>query len=315
MNNATEMDAVAGAAGPAFDPLYVAARAVLLDGLEALREQRRSVVLVGAQAVYLRVGAGDLATTPHTTDADLAFDPALLRPQPPLDHALSDAGLIAKIGSDGPIVGSWVAERTVAGQPVLIDLDVLVPDAVGGVGRRAARLPGHGGVTARKAVGLELALVDNDEMDVRSLDPVDERTYRVRVAGVAALLVAKVHKVAERLDDPRRNQEIAKDALDVLRVLRGSDIAEIARVLTAARTGGLPVNSRSDDDRAALTAAITATTESALVALRGDFAGAGSRGALLAGRAASGRDDPAIVAASLAAYVNRLLDAVTTRTG
>lgn len=38
------------------DPLYVRARRVLLDALDALGDQRRAVVLVGAQAVYFRVG-------------------------------------------------------------------------------------------------------------------------------------------------------------------------------------------------------------------------------------------------------------------
>ena len=36
--------------------LYVLARCVLLDALEALGAHRHAVVLVGAQAVYLRVG-------------------------------------------------------------------------------------------------------------------------------------------------------------------------------------------------------------------------------------------------------------------
>ena len=58
------------------DPLYVAARSVLLDGLEALGGQRQAAILVGAHAVYLRVGQSDLATTPHTTDADLVLDPS-----------------------------------------------------------------------------------------------------------------------------------------------------------------------------------------------------------------------------------------------
>ena len=35
---------------------YVEARRVLLDALEALGAQRRAVVLVGAQAIYHRVG-------------------------------------------------------------------------------------------------------------------------------------------------------------------------------------------------------------------------------------------------------------------
>lgn len=68
------------------DPLSVAARRVLLDALEALGAQRRAAIVVGAHAVYLRVGEGDLATTPHTTDADLA--PSLLGGDPSLDEAL-----------------------------------------------------------------------------------------------------------------------------------------------------------------------------------------------------------------------------------
>ncbi len=42
------------------DELYVIARRVLLDAVEALGDHRHATVLVGAQAVYL-----------HTTDADL----------------------------------------------------------------------------------------------------------------------------------------------------------------------------------------------------------------------------------------------------
>jgi hypothetical protein len=42
------------------DELYVVARRVLLDALDALREHRHAVVLVGAQAVYLRVAEADL---------------------------------------------------------------------------------------------------------------------------------------------------------------------------------------------------------------------------------------------------------------
>ena len=35
------------------DPLYVAARSVLLNALEARGPQRDAIVLVGAQAIYL----------------------------------------------------------------------------------------------------------------------------------------------------------------------------------------------------------------------------------------------------------------------
>ncbi len=50
------------------DELYVVARRVLLDALDALGTHRDAVVLVGAQAVYLRVGEADIAVAPYTTD-------------------------------------------------------------------------------------------------------------------------------------------------------------------------------------------------------------------------------------------------------
>ena len=46
------------------EPLCVLARAVLLDALEALGDQRDALVLVGAQAIYLH--AGNLVTNPAT---------------------------------------------------------------------------------------------------------------------------------------------------------------------------------------------------------------------------------------------------------
>jgi hypothetical protein len=45
----------------------------------------------------------------------------------------------------------------------------------------------------------------------------DTRSIAVRVAGPAALLVAKVHKISERVGTARQKD---KAALDVLRLLR-----------------------------------------------------------------------------------------------
>ena len=44
--------------------LYVRARRVLLDALEALHDQRNALILVGAQAIYLHAGDADLAIAP-----------------------------------------------------------------------------------------------------------------------------------------------------------------------------------------------------------------------------------------------------------
>ncbi len=62
------------------EAIYTQARETLLDALEALEEHRRSVLVVGAQAIYLHTGEGDLAAAPYTTAADLALDPRELPP-------------------------------------------------------------------------------------------------------------------------------------------------------------------------------------------------------------------------------------------
>lgn len=61
------------------DPLYVAARCVLLDALEAIRDHLDALVLVGAQAIYIHAGEAELAVAPYTTDGDLAIDPRHLQ--------------------------------------------------------------------------------------------------------------------------------------------------------------------------------------------------------------------------------------------
>jgi hypothetical protein len=70
---------------------YIEARRVLLDVLSALREQRDAVVLVGAQAVYLRAADRPPAYQPFTTDADIVLDPSLLTDQPALGDVMRSA--------------------------------------------------------------------------------------------------------------------------------------------------------------------------------------------------------------------------------
>ena len=43
------------------DDVLVKARSALLDALEALNQQRNAVVVVGAQAIYLRSGQAHVA--------------------------------------------------------------------------------------------------------------------------------------------------------------------------------------------------------------------------------------------------------------
>ncbi len=72
------------------EPLYVAARGVLLDALDALGEQREALILAGAQAIYIHTGAADLAVAEFTTDGDLVVNPEQLKTQPRLSEAMVD---------------------------------------------------------------------------------------------------------------------------------------------------------------------------------------------------------------------------------
>ena len=196
------------------DPEYVAARRVLLDALEALSDHRAALILVGAQAIYMHTGEGDLAVAPYTTDGDIALDPAELGPAPKLEDAMRHAGF--RLDEQQP--GVWFGTGA-------LEIDLLVPQSVSGVGTRGARLGEHGNRAARKARGLEAALVDSSPMVIPALEEQDERRFEIAVAGRAALLVAKLHKLADRRDTPDRVED--KDALDVLRLLRASETEEI----------------------------------------------------------------------------------------
>lgn len=174
---------------------YVDDRRVLLDALTALEPHLDAFVLIGAQAVYLRTVDRIPGYQPYTTDADLAFDPERLADLPLLADAMTNAGFAF---SGQP--GIW--HRTVAhdGDDVVVPVHLIVPEHIAPTaGRRSARLPGgHGRTAAQKTAGVEGALVDHDSVEVTALDPTDARRIVVKVAGPAALLVAKAFKLGER---------------------------------------------------------------------------------------------------------------------
>jgi hypothetical protein len=120
----------------AVDPLYVAARSVLLDALTALQPHGLSVIVAGAQAIYLRTGDANLAIAPYTTDGDLTIDPAKLAETPTLEAAMLAANFEL---STEP--GIWLATTRVGQGNVQIPVDLIVPEGVAtGAGRRDARL-------------------------------------------------------------------------------------------------------------------------------------------------------------------------------
>ncbi len=265
------------------DPEYVAARRVLLDALEALGEHRESIVLVGAQALYLHVGEGDLAVAPFTTDGDLAIDPRQLADEPRLVTMLEDAGFEIAIRP-----GTWTLHATL--NPTGIQIDFLVPSSLAGPGRRGARLGPHGADLARKARGLEAALVDCTQVQVSSLEAGDSRAFDLRVAGTAAMLVAKFHKISERRDETHRIQP--KDVLDVLRVLRFEALDLLGgrlRLLT----------------RDSIAGEVTRASRSLLVEL---FANREGLGSMLAARSVAGLEDEVAIALSCEVLTRQLLE-------
>lgn len=267
-----------GERGRMADPVSIEtihARTALLDALEALGVHRDSVILVGAQAIYLRTGHADVALAEYTTDADLAIDPRTLGPDPRIEEAMSAAGFIRDPANINP--GTWISAR---GIPV----DLMVPHKVAGSGRRGATVPPHDRGAMRRTVGLEAALVDNGTLTVDALEAGDERSFDIRVAGAAALLVSKLHKVSERRDTPSRRDN--KDAHDIYRILVALPTADLVR--------SIRLILREDVSRDVATDALTALAD--LFA-----AGPEMVGSTMAGQAELGIGDP--VQTSLAASI------------
>ncbi len=262
-------------------PEYRLARCVLLDALGALDPHLDALVLVGAQAVYFHTGDAELIVVPTTTDADLALYPGKLLDEPLLEDALRGAGFELAANP-----GAWRGRFGVA-------VDLMVPEALcGGSSRRSARLPIHGNRAARRTTGLEPALVDNAVHEIVAFDGADPRMVRLRVAGPAALLVAKVTKIEERRENPARHQP--KDGLDVLRLLQATPTEAMAQRLV-------------DLARDPLAGAVTTA---AIAALQRDGWDAAGLIASLAGAGVGNLADPDTVRGSVVVLIADLLDAV-----
>jgi hypothetical protein len=212
---------------------YVVARSVLLDALQALSAHLDAVILVGAQAVYLRTGTEQLGVAPYTTDGDVVLDPARLDQEPELEEVMKSAGFKLDRKDDGSEKpGIWIEHREIHGEMVKVPVDLIVPtDAAPPGGRRGARLKGHSKMAARKIPGLEATLLDHDLMTVASLGDDDDRSFEIAVAGPMALLIAKAYKLHDRLENEARPDRVdEKDAGDAYRIMRTADRQECIEV-------------------------------------------------------------------------------------
>ena len=127
-----------------------------------------------------------------------------------------------------------------ADRPYLIPVDLIIPDAIADQrGRRGARLGVHGNQAARRAVGLEAALVDHNPILIEALDSTDDdRHITAEVAGVAALLIAKAHKLHDRIATGRP-AVVDKDASDVFRLMQTADPVQVASTLHTLTTSSI----------------------------------------------------------------------------
>ncbi len=269
------------------DRLLIRSRSVLLDALEALSDHRQAVILVGAHAVYLHTAGIKVALAEATKDSDLVLDVRQLGATPLIEAAMADGGFRRDDRTGQP--GTWVS-------PEGVPVDLMVPEAdAGGGGRRArgARIPPHHKHSTRRARGLEGVVVDNAWLTINALHPDDERSALIRVAGPAALIVAKTHKITERARyQPRRLMN--KDAHDLYRLLQ-LDLADLVRGFQRLQI----------DDRSAV------VTQEALDALRDLVAlGSDSLIAQMAGQAEAAVGRPGLVAESVVGLADELLHAL-----
>lgn len=269
--------------------LTVVARRVLLDALEALAAQRDAITLVGAQAVYLRTGDGDgLATPSYTSDADLGIDPTVLDDEPLLEQIMTGAGF-----TQGPDPGHWHRPEKIGNVVEEVVVDLMVADTFSGPGsRRSGVIPPHSRDATRRTPGLEPAAVDYDVLPIPSLEPaVDSRVIQARVAGPAALMVAKAYKLGERFRESGRRRLVGKDAADVVRLMRTTDTHWVS-----SRFRALLANSRSE-----------ATTRQGLAYLEELFGAPGRPGVTLAAEVLGTELDAAEIGVIAPAYTAALL--------
>lgn len=128
---------------------------------------------------------------------------------------------------------------------------------------------------------------------IGALDQGDDRSFEVAVAGPAALVVAKMHKIAER--SKSKDRLVDKDALDLLRLLQTAPTEELAATLQ--RLG--------DSDLAGPVTAEAVDFLKTLATKPGDPI------PQMATRAAAGLEDPQVVADSLVLLTADLIEALS----
>jgi hypothetical protein len=141
---------------------------------------------------------------------------------------------------------------------------------------------------------LEGALVDNSVMRLNALDVGDRRRFEIRVAGPSALLVAKLHKLADRGAEREARRLRDKDALDVFRILRAIPAERLAQGLRQLRDSALAGD----------------ITREAITHLGDLFGATASPGTMMVVRATERLEDSSVIRASCVVLTGDLIRAL-----
>lgn len=130
-------------------------------------------------------------------------------------------------------------------------------------------------------------------MEIAALDELDARRYRAVVAGPAALLIAKLHNIAERAHEPSRIND--KDAHDVYRLLVTTETSQLANRIRELM--GEPISRGATNTAVEHWGALFA-------------AGPGALGSEMAGRAEGEIGDPENVSLSVSLLASDVVEEV-----
>lgn len=206
-------------------------RRLLITTIQALGDHAKAMTVVGAHAVHVWVqkkwGPIDMEST---RDGDLVLNPLFIAEDPKIMDLMAEIGL-EPVRPERPGIYGPVSERGLSWEQ-RTTVDLLVPEIYAGAKGRSARILGQGRATTR-AYGLELAIHDRTLTRISTSDNLPQLSVDVHVAGPAALLIAKAHKVSERLRDASKRPDRLrpKDSGDIALLMMVSDGAEIASIM------------------------------------------------------------------------------------
>jgi hypothetical protein len=208
----------------------IRSRRLLIDAINALAPFKDAITVIGAHAVHIwaqkALGPIDMEAT---RDADVSINPLFVAETPKIIDSLRSISVDLAL-KDRPGVYGFTSETELPLE-ARTTFDILVPEAYAGAGRRAARIPGQKNAASR-ALGLELTMWDRHLMKLKAVDE-PKAEVEAFVAGPAALLVSKAHKVHERLEQITRRPDRLrpKDSGDIALLMMVSDPAEVAKVM------------------------------------------------------------------------------------